>query len=555
VRRLLAVALTLTAALSGSPAPAAAWTEHEFMVPMSDGVRLDVSLYVPDGAVQLPLIVRQHGGGSNKDSGYDVTYAKKYLETGNFAVLMYSHRGHGSSEGIFDFFGERTTLDLSQILDWISSPLSGLANAIDTDKVGTNGYSQGGGESLLPAMHDPRIKAVAVGQTFDDLNHALNPGDCFKFSFATGIFALAYKQSASKTDDLTAIRWGAQWDTDTEDVAIPYLDPDGQPGMISTTQDAASRSPATHIDDTTGFYDVGLHVPTFWSQSWEDSLFPADHGLGILANLEADDVLTHYWFASGGHETREQWQKDVDDKEAAMLEWFDEFLRGVQHGYESGAHPRVDYAQRIPIGGWQHKTATSWPVSADEARFDVVGGLTSADGILVREGSGGPQPRPVPIVNDVASLNVGTEPLLYYRAGGQRPEEWAKIPDGANRADTALFRSGLLNETIEMTGAPVFHLKYETTARAALQINAKLWDVAPDGTRTLVTRGCGSPAATGGTPAFDLSLWPNSHVFLEGHGLELTVSTTDFPTFKPDVEPSLTLILAGSTLTLRGVTQ
>ena len=32
----------------------------------------------------------------------------------------------------------------------------------------------------------------------------------------------------------------------------------------------------------------------------------------------------------------------------AMLEWFDEFLRGANNGFASGARPKVDYAQRVP---------------------------------------------------------------------------------------------------------------------------------------------------------------------------------------------------------------
>lgn len=532
------------------------------MATMSDGVRLEYTLVhpfnvpVPPGG--FPLIVRQHGGGSSMTSGYDREYGLRYVDTGNFALLMYSHRGHGSSEGIFDFFGERSTLDFSDMLDWIEE--MAIGDVINTENVGASGYSQGGGASLLPAMHDPRVKAVGVGQTFDDLNHALNPGDCFKFSFATGIFALAYKQSMSKTDDVTALRWGGQWNTDTEDVPIPKAAlVDGGPELISTTDDAASRSPGTHVDGgpPESFYAHGLQVPTFWSQSWEDSLFPADHGLGILAKLDAREpkVPVHYWFASGGHETREENTATVEAKEKAMRDWFDEFLRGVDHGFRSGSRKKVDYAQRIPGGGWTHKSATSWPVTDSEARFDVVGGQTSRDGLLIREGSGGPAPQPVPIVNDVVSANVGTEPILYNRAGGQMPGPWALIPDGANPLDSAVFRSGSLNGDLETTGAPVFRLKYQTTAQQALQINAKLWDVAPDGSRTLVTRGCGSPPVGGGTKTWELSLWPNSHIFPAGHGLELTVSTTDFPTFKPDLEPSVTLILAGSGLTLNGVTE
>src|SRR6202008_2184469 len=96
-------------------------------------------------AARLPLIVRHHGGGSNKDSPYDVNYAMPAVESGRFAVLMYSVRGHGESGGLFDFFGDRTTQDFSEMLDWVAANHGAL---IDTNNVGSWGYSQGGGESL-----------------------------------------------------------------------------------------------------------------------------------------------------------------------------------------------------------------------------------------------------------------------------------------------------------------------------------------------------------------------------------------------------------------------
>lgn len=210
-------ALALAALAATLPARASdPWAaRYDAMVEMSDGVRLDASLYVPPGDGPFPVIVRQHGGGSNKDNEYDRGYGLRALGRG-FALLMYSHRGHGASEGSFDFFAYRTTRDFSEVLDWVET--TPAAPVVDTANVGASGYSQGGGESLLPAAFDARVRAVAVGNTFADLNHALNPDDCFKFSFATGIFLAAYKVSGSRVDDASAIRWGAHLYTDTEDV-------------------------------------------------------------------------------------------------------------------------------------------------------------------------------------------------------------------------------------------------------------------------------------------------------------------------------------------------
>ncbi len=520
---LLAASFATVPARATHPLPH--YVRYDEMVAMSDGVRLDASLYIPAGIdAPVPLLVRQHGGGSNKDSSYDVTYGLKAVETGRFALLTYSHRGHGNSEGLFDFFGERTTQDFSAMVDWATQRF----DLVDDNIVGAWGYSQGGGESLLPAMADSRVKAVAVGNTFDDLNRALNPNDCFKFSFATGIFALAYKTTAARTDDTIATRWGATWYSDTEDVPIPFVDlATGGVKVRSTTQDAFDHSPAAHVVAQPGTtYDTGLNVPVFWSNSWEDALFPADHGLEILAGLQSRGIPTHLWFASGGHEVPETYLPDEAGKEQAMVEWFEEFLLGIDHGYASGVRPRVDYAQRIPGGGWTHKTAKQWPIPGEKT-IPLAGGM---------------------IVNTLASANLSTDPILSNRAGPLV----SNIPDGANPLDTLTSVTDPLAEPLEATGAPQVSLLYATTATNVAQFNVKVFDVDPSGKRSLVWRGCLSDQ----TPAdgnATFALWPNSHVFPAGSRIGVTISTVDFPTFKPDVEPQATTILPGSTLRLTGV--
>ncbi|HVL33961.1 MAG TPA: alpha/beta fold hydrolase, partial [Actinomycetota bacterium] len=321
--RMLLIAAVLPAALLPGAARATAYERVDEMVEMSDEVYLEASVYYPPGTrdEKLPLVVRQHGGGSNKDNAYDVKYGLKFIDAG-FALLMYSHRGHGNSQGIFDFFGPRTTKDFSEMLDWVEKT---FASKIDTHRTAVSGYSQGGGESLLPAAHDARVKAASVGQTFADLNLALNPNDCFKTSWATGIFAAAYKVSASRTDDATAAKWGATWYSDTEDVGGPHVD--------STTAHARAHSPIAYVD--------ALNIPVFWAQAWEDQLFPGDHPAHILEPLRARGVPVHYWFSSGGHARGPNFPAEESARERAMLEWIDEHVRGTDHGFAS--RPLVDY--------------------------------------------------------------------------------------------------------------------------------------------------------------------------------------------------------------------
>lgn len=556
MRRLgLSLSLLLVVVAAGSvPARAAGPCDPSFCeshvatVEMTDGVTLDASLYLPVEplplASGLPLIVRQHGGGSNKDSEYDLTYGIKYVETGKFALLTYSHRGHGSSGGLFDFFGHRTTLDFSAMLNWVEC-CSGYGALIDTANVGASGYSQGGGESLLPAARDDRVKAVGVGNTFDDLNHALNPNDCFKFSFATGIFALAYKASASRTHDDLAIRWGAQLYTDTEDLALP--------GFGSTTDDLRSRSPLTFVEGGDPFYARGLlDVPVFWTNAWEDQLFPADHPEKILEPLRAAGTPVHYWFASGGHAASGDDPADLAGKEKAMLEWFDEFLRGADHGFkptDADPRPLVDYGERVAPGkpgAWIHATAETWPVVDPNRTF-----FPTAEGGLADSPTTGDV---AVLVNDAASANLANDSLsheLLRQTGGRAyppfDDVLLAVPEDADPLHARTFTSQELAADLHVVGSPKVHALIETSASRVVQLDAKVWDVSSAGAQ-LVWRGCVSRPVPAETIGFDL--WPNAHRFLAGHRIALTLSVVDFPTFKPDTEPHVIRIGSGTTLEL-----
>jgi putative CocE/NonD family hydrolase len=508
------------------------YDRYDSLVAMSDGVHLDASLYIPKHAnvARLPLIVRQHGGGSNKDSPFDVKYGLKAVQTNHFALLMYSVRGHGNSEGLFDFFGPRTTRDFSEMLDWVGATYGAR---VDTNNVGSSGYSQGGGESLLPAEQDSRVKALAVGNTFADLNYALNPNDCYKFSFATGIFLGAYTSTASKVDVSLALRWGATFMTDTEDVSTPLLP--------STTDDLASRSPQTRVDAL-----VARKLPVFWTNGWEDQLFPADHPQRILSTLEAQGIPVHYWFASGGHAAGASFPAEEEQREQAMLDWFEQFLNGAERGYTNG--PKVDYWQRITgsprkSGEWEHHTADTWPIPG----ATIMSLHPRADGTL---GAGtAPVSETATLVNDYASANVANDALTHEVAGNVpgMGDVLDRVPESKNPLDTITYTSPALTQPLNVVGAPELTVTQDSTRMVVQQLDAKVWDLSAAGAQ-LIWRG-----GTSGLLEKQLSfkLWPNAHRFEIGHQIVLTISSVDFPTFKPDVEPwRAAIVLAGTHLDL-----
>ena len=529
--------MLLAVALAAAPVwvHAQDYDRYDATVAMSDGVNLDASLYIPKHATaaRVPLIVRQHGGGSNKDSPFDVQYGLKAVATNHFALLMYSVRGHGNSGGLFDFFGARTTRDFSEMLDWVAA---NYGSRIDTDNVGSSGYSQGGGESLLPAEQDARVKALAVGNTFSDLNYALNPNDVYKFAFATGIFVGAYSVTGARVDYATVARWGAQLNTDTEDVALP---PFG-----STTDNLAANSPLTYVDAL-----VERRVPVFWTNGWEDQLFPGDHPEKILSVLEAHRIPVHYWFASGGHAAGPNFPEEEQQREQAMLDWFEQFLNGVDHGYTRGN--KVDYWQRISgtprtDGTWEHHTAAQWPI-LDAVTVSL---HPHADGSL--DGAAAADADSAMLVNDLASANVANDALTFEVAGNVPGlnDVLLQVPESQNPLDTITYTSPALTQPLEVAGAPQITIAQDSVRTLVQQFDVKVWDQDDSGVQ-LIWRGAISGALE---RSVSFKLWPNAHRFLPGHKIILTISSVDFPTFKPDVEPwSSNILLKDTRLDLPSV--
>ena len=92
-----------------------------------------------------------------------------------------------------------------------------------------------------------------------------------------------------------------------------------------------------------------------------------------------------------------------------------------------------------------------------------------------------------------------------------------------------------------MLGLPRLTLPYQMEGQDATVI-AKLWDVAPNGTKVLVTRGVYrvSPALgqTASSGLIDFQLFGNHWRFAQGHQVELEIGQRDFRFLRPDNLPS-----------------
>ena len=170
----LAILFSLSAGLQAAPAtPAALYTVRlvQDWIPMPDGVRLSATLYMPANAKpgeKFPALLEYLP--YRKD---DATAARDYPVHSYFAAHGYVSvrvdiRGFGASEGIPPEreYSQQEQLDGEQVIAWLASqPWS-------TGKVGMFGISWGGFNSIQMAMrHPPALKAILAVDATEALFH------------------------------------------------------------------------------------------------------------------------------------------------------------------------------------------------------------------------------------------------------------------------------------------------------------------------------------------------------------------------------------------------
>ena len=227
--------------------------------------------------------------------------------------------------------------------------------------------------------------------------------------------------------------------------------------------------------------------------------------------------------------------------EYAKTQWF--------HNDTDGAVNRLAAARTYPFG-----TATSLHLCGTGAGTGTLSTTPCPDATptLLVSGTGGD-----PTSEPVAGAKVGQE---FIKNFGQ------PLPSAATPVDVATFDSAPLTAATSYAGIPTLRLStlsapptvgapIPTSAAEAFQIDPKVYDVAPDGTARLITRGAFgrqlSDAAPGVQPvSFDAFAF--AWKFAAGHRIRMTLSSADVPYLRPSSTPFAVALLPGSSLALPG---
>lgn len=569
------------------------YTTTDALVAVLDGpddkhvTTIDTRLYVPDNATSRtpqPALLMTHGFGLTKLSE-EVAESAKFFARHGYVVLTYTAQGFGDSSGCISLQSRTWDVkDARQLITKVLEPKPYVKKDRKGAVVGTVGGSYGGGIQLNLAEADARVRAIAPGRTWNTLQYALDPNNWVVPGDPTGFTHTLAKQGVFKKNWTSLLfasgitqpvgglpPTGRQNGRCLQDNLTPLSVPDVaclgfRLGLcqtfvrLSTTGDASDADRALIADSAGATGIARLRVPTLLVQGQSDTLFNLNEAIATYAELRRRHVPVQMIWNAGGHggyssqpgecemydgSTDRTNQPVLDDCYLTLrtLRFFDHWLRGVP--------------DRSPGFSWYRDWATSSGKGAttryaDAPAFPLPGTRTFPLGSALQVTTGEVVPGTVSIVNPAGGVPSAYSELSNFTGPGNNPGAGPVAPFEipGQHAD---FTSAPFPTDVDSVGVPSARLLLSHVAPTDLVLFGKVYDVAPDGTATLIHRliaPCRIPSAALSKPV-DIKLLGFAHRFAKGHRVRLTLATTDTTSFNNPVPDVITIATGpGSTFTL-----
>jgi putative CocE/NonD family hydrolase len=574
------IALAVTGALLGAAAvtahaaPAATWTptlppatyktiSQYTSITMNDGVELGATITFPsrDGATPANgrfgavLSMTPYGRSGVCGCQNQTTYPSRGIVSAVVDV-----RGTGGSGGNLNdnYFSPREARDTAYVIDWLGSrPWS-------NGKVGMLGGSYLGITQYLAAELQPKhLSAIVPEMALSDLYR-----DAYTFDGVPNFFFDAQYTAVQGAPGLLSGNFGAgpSSGTSTDTDPMHWLDQ-----TISTvdakTQQAQGKSVmldylARPDDDPwyharSPFYGVErIKVPVMVVDGWRDGAFVRGalemysrlaRRKGVLTRLDVS-ACTHKGCGAPWDVTHPA--NGIDNVGALEFDFVSHFVNGTK------LHPVPPVTLRLqPSGPFLY--GDSWPLRGTSfSRYYLHPSTTPAlptgvvqPGVLspaapAKSGSGSY------VTDPVAGLSMA---LNSYGTIAASP--YVPLDQNLETGHGLTWQTAPTARATRVVGPIQLHLVASSSATDTDWV-ARLSDVAPDGTISVITEGAlrashraiepsrstlGSPyhrdatvpMTSGRRYAFDIALIPTAHELAPGHSLLLRLTSDDFPTRLP----------------------
>lgn len=303
--RLAAALLGLALAL---PSTASAFGKVDQPIPMSDGVSLATTYYVPDGAPPTggwPAVMLLHGLGGNRNASSQLgmslnAIAETQLAPQGYAVLTFDARGHGQSQGLVSIDGPREIQDVRELFNWLAAQ-----PGINGQHIGALGFSYGGGAILRATAEGVPFAAIEPAITWTDLYSALLPQNLARSGIVLGFWQSIAARAAPELEPLV-----------NDALAGRNL------GAVHAFSD--QRSTRALLGN--------IRVPTFLMQGRRDFAFDVDQALAAYSRLSGPKRL---YLADFGHPPAANPAAESAHVLPMARRWFDRFLKGLPNGIDT----------------------------------------------------------------------------------------------------------------------------------------------------------------------------------------------------------------------------
>jgi putative CocE/NonD family hydrolase len=502
--------------------------DRRLRVPMTDGVELAATRYVPRGQARGPVIlIRTPYGREGRLWSY---LLPRPLAARGFQVVVQDVRGTFGSEGIFEP-GRNERADGTATVEWLRQQpwCDGRVAMTGGSYLGTTQWAVGPYlEDPLSAMTVSIGSSTMMGSWYPQGALGLDQTLRWSFLIATqesrlgGLSLLVNKKRIARAlaspdfanADVHALgavssifRAGVEH-ADQQDYWVDALDYSAERGKL--------RTPTSMV---TGWYDLFLR----------DQL--KDHQALVAAGQESR--ITVGPFSHGSLELIPLQVRDA-------LEFFDQTLRGTRR--ERTAPVRL-FIQGVDL--WRDFDA--WPPPATPAKLTL-----GSEGTASFDSPAAPASTPT-IVKTVSYYPADPTPAvggptLNMPAGRQNQKNVEARPD------VLVHTSSALSDALQVIGTITAHLTVSTEDPSALVV-VRLCDVDPAGASWNVAEGLAPLASSPEGAAVTIELDPTAYVFQPGHKLRVQIAAGAHPrvvdprggayrvqiTYSPDASPTLVL--------------
>jgi dienelactone hydrolase len=580
-------------------------------VPSFDGAKLDVDLTEPmqDTGSSHPLIITLHGFGNDKHEWESTTDegdgADKYhwnnhwFAKHGYYVLSYTARGFSDDGADADANQPPTPGDPSGSEDpahrgfihlksrdyevrdtqWLAALAAATYADLDPNRVAVTGGSYGGIESWLqasqarwtfPSSQDPTLPVLSLqvavakypstdlayslapngrggGPALSDLYESSqgrpdsdqgdgNPIGVTKESYINGLFALGETKGmfepGTSNDPPFPCTYGdcegphsiPAWRTRS---AAGDPTPDSDPLIRQIRRGLTEFRGAYYQDEGWQQQADGRKVAVFSIQGWTDDLFPAVESFRMFKYLKRLDPRwpVEVAVADVGH-SRAQNKPDTWQRlNAQAFQW-------LQDNIDGSHEQRTSVTSEATVCGDGPPQLASGKTPEDLANGRLVlhypsGGTVSPLGAADPNG---------PATDAIAGPEV-------------QPGEECRHSEGPAIGGYTEY-SPPLTSTKTYVGIGHVTVPYVWAGAVSGGLAARLFDVAPDGTELLMTRGVYRLDNDPQTGVLRLPMYGNHWRLEPGHRIRLDLTQVDTPTYRPSNLPSSLQFPGGVTLTL-----